>query len=146
MERREFLKSACLTCAGSLGGMWLIQACTTQKHIINYQLTQGKIAIKKSEFIEIKNEKTIRKKFLVVKPDSLDFPFVVYQMNNNEYKTLLLKCTHQGCELTPYETTMVCPCHGAEFNTKGEVTTGPADADLKSLITTQDDETIYIQL
>jgi cytochrome b6-f complex iron-sulfur subunit len=41
---------------------------------------------------------------------------------------------------------MVCPCHAAEFNSKGEVTTGPAEINLKSFFTTTDNENIYIQL
>lgn len=145
MKRRAFIKSACLTCAGSMGITWLLQACTSQKYITNYQLSHGKLVIKKSDFVIVKKEKVIYRKFLLLKTDSLEFPIVVYQIAENDYKTLSLKCTHQGCELTPYDTTMVCPCHGAEFNNKGEVTTGPADSNLISFQTTHDNENIYIQ-
>lgn len=146
MERREFIRSACLTCAGSVGALWLLEACTPQKQILNYQFSQNKITIKKTEFIVFKNDKTIHKKFIVLKPEGVEFPVVIYKLNETDYRALSLKCTHQGCELTPYETAMVCPCHGAEFNNKGEVTTGPADTDLKSFITTHDTDNIYIQL
>lgn len=146
MDRRRFIKSSCLTCVGSIGAMWLLQACTTNKYITNYTTNENKLAIKKSEFTVIKKGKTIQQKFILVKPNGLEFPIALYQLKENEYKALFLKCPHQGCELTPYETTMVCPCHGAEFNNKGLVTQGPAETDLKSFITTQDNETIYIQL
>ncbi len=89
---------------------------------------------------------TTTRKFMLIKPENFQFPIAVYQLKENEYKALFLQCTHQGCELSPYETTMVCPCHGAEFNNRGEVTQGPAETNLKSFITTHDNENIYIQL
>lgn len=146
MERRDFIKSACLTCAESIGAAWLLQACTPQKYITNVTVKESKLVIKKSEFAVIKKDKTIQQKFILVKPENIQFPIAIYKLNDNEYKALYLQCTHQGCELSPHETMMVCPCHGAEFNPKGEVTTGPAETNLKSFLTTTDNENIYIQL
>ncbi|MBI3519248.1 MAG: Rieske 2Fe-2S domain-containing protein [Bacteroidetes bacterium] len=146
MNRRNFIKSTCLTCVSSVGAIWLLQACKSTKHVSNFQYNQNIITIQKTEFITVKNEKTIQRKFIVIKPDSLPFPIAVYKLNDNDYKTSLLQCSHQGCELSPYETTMVCPCHGAEFNTKGEVTQGPAETNLKTFITTYDNDNIYIQI
>lgn len=131
--------------AAGVGFSWLLQACTTHKYITDYNLTSSKITVRKSSFTVIKKGQNVQLKFVLLKPDTFQFPLVVYKLQENEYRTLLLQCTHQGCELTPYETTMVCPCHGAEFNRKGEVTQGPADTNLKFFETTQDDENIYIQ-
>lgn len=146
MERRAFIKSACLTCAGSIGAAWLLQSCTSQKYVSSVAVNENKITVKKKEFTVIKKGKSVEQKFLLIKLDVLQFPIAVYKINDNDYKALYLQCTHQGCELSPYETTMVCPCHGAEFNSKGEVTTGPAEINLKSFFTTTDNENIYIQL
>jgi nitrite reductase/ring-hydroxylating ferredoxin subunit len=45
-------------------------------------------------------------------------------------------CTHVGCNLSDGSlsgTTIVCPCHGSEFNvTNGEVLGGPARGPLKT--------------
>ena len=146
MNRRNFIKSSCLTCVSSVGVMWLLQACSTNKHITNYQYAENKLVIKKTEFVTVKNDKTAQHKFIIVKPESFPFPIAIYKLNDNDYKASLLQCSHQGCELSPYETTMVCPCHGAEFNTKGEVTQGPAETGLKTFVTTYDNDNIYIQL
>lgn len=146
MDRRNFIKSSCLTCVSSIGAMWLLQACKTTKQVTNFQYKQNKITIYKSEFIALKNDKKIERKFIVLKPENLPFPIAVYKLSNNDYNASLLQCSHQGCELSPYETTMVCPCHGAEFNAKGEVTQGPAETSLKTFITTHDNENIYIQI
>ena len=144
MNRRKFITSACLACAGT-GAAWLLTACNTQKYITDYTLASNKLTVKKSMFTIIKKEKTLQRKFILLKPENLQFPIALYRINENEYKALLLLCTHQGCELTPYEAMMVCACHGAEFNTKGEVTQGPAEISLKSFPTTHDNENIYIQ-
>lgn len=146
MERRDFIKSACLTCVGSMSATWLFQSCTPQKYITNIIVKDNKLVIKKSEFAVVKKDKTIHQKFILVKPENTQFPVAIYKLNDNEYTALYLQCTHQGCELSPHETTMVCPCHGAEFNPKGEVTTGPAETNLKSFLTTTDNENIYVQL
>lgn len=125
---------------------WLLQACAGHKYVTDFNSTATNITVKKSSFTIVKKGENIQQKFILLKPDNFQFPLVVYKLQENEYRALLLQCTHQGCELTPYETTMVCPCHGAEFNRKGEVTQGPADTNLKFFVTTQDDENIYIQL
>lgn len=146
MDRRDFIKSGCISCAGAIGITWLMEACTSAKNVSTVVRKDNIIIIKKTEFTEIKEDKFITKKFIVVKPEGIDFPMVIYKVSDVSYKTHLLQCTHQGCELTPYETTMVCPCHGAEFNLSGEVTTGPAETNIKSFITTYDLENVYIQL
>lgn len=145
MNRRNFIALSGLAVAGACTG-GLFQACGTQKYVTNYKLDGRKLIIKKSDFNFVKKEKTIRKKFVLIKPDNASFPIVIYELAESEYTALLLQCSHQGCELTAYETMMVCPCHGAEFNKKGEVTQGPADTGLKFFKTTNDDENIYIQL
>ncbi|MBL7888774.1 MAG: Rieske (2Fe-2S) protein [Bacteroidetes bacterium] len=146
MDRRDFIKSACLTCAGSIGAAWLLQSCSNHKYLTNVVVKDNKLVVKRSEFILLKKEKRIEQKFLIIKPESLSFPIALYKINGNEYKACYLQCTHQGCELSPHETMMVCPCHGAEFNPKGEVTNGPAETNLKSFLTSTDNENIYIQL
>lgn len=146
MNRRNFIKSSCINCASGIGAMWLLQACTSQKYATGVSNNKNKLTVKKSDFTVIKKDKTIQQKFILIKPENLQFPIVIYITKDNNYKALYLQCSHQGCELSAYETTMVCPCHGAEFDTNGDVTQGPAESPLQSFVTTQDDEHIYIQL
>ena len=121
MERRDFIKSACLTCVGSIGAAWLLQACTPQKYITNVTVKESKLVIKKSEFAVVKKDKTVQQKFILVKPENTQFPIAIYKVNENEYKALYLQCTHQGCELSPHETMMVCPC---SMGTLARIATG----------------------
>jgi len=146
MHRRDFIKTYCFTCAAAIGASVLLPSCTTSKYITNFSVEKNILAVKKAEFTVVKKEKTIEQKYILLKPEGFNFPIAVYKINQNEYTALLLECTHQGCELTPYETTLVCPCHGAEFSKQGDVTQGPAENKLKTFITTQDESNIYIQL
>ncbi len=146
MKRRDFIHTACLTCAASVGLGALLQSCTSQKYITNFTADQNKITLKKSEFVSVEKGKTIQHKLILIKPTNTNFPVAVYKSQNDQFHSFLMQCTHLGCELQAYETNLVCPCHGAEFNTKGEVTTGPAYLPLKSFVTTSDAENIYIQL
>lgn len=129
-----------------MGIMSLFQGCTSSKYITAVEDVSNKIIVSKTEFTTIKEGKPFVHTFILIKSKKVQFPIVLYKITDDEYKALLLECTHQGCELTPYTTTLVCPCHGAEFNTLGEVTQGPADTALKSFSTTQDNERVYIQL
>lgn len=151
MDRRNFIHSSCLVCLGSIGAASFLESCTTSKHVTSFEKRGNKITIKKSEFTiasstTMTNKNTATRKFILLKPEGVQFPIAVYAMNDGRYQSLYLQCTHQGCELNPYETTLVCPCHGAEFNTQGTVTQGPADMNLKTFFTTSDNENIYIQL
>ncbi len=145
MDRRSFIRSGCLTCAGSLGVLAVLQSCVNHKYVSYFTMKENQLIVKKTEFKILKKKKLIQLKYIVIKSEKLDFPVAVYRLDEERYHTLFLQCTHQGCELNPFETMVVCPCHGAEFNIKGEVTQGPAEITLKSFITTHDQENIYIQ-
>lgn len=145
MERRDFIKSSGTICAGVIGLSWLLEACSSQKYISNPKVENNRVTISKSDFVVMKKDKRIEQKFIVIKT-FLEYPIALYKINENEYQALYLQCTHQGCELNPHETMMVCPCHGAEFSTTGSVSQGPAEKNLRTFITSTDQENIYIQL
>lgn len=146
MNRREFIERSCMSCLAGLSLLPLINSCTTIHYSSNYTSDKNRIILKKSEFSIMKHNKPSSLKFVVIKSDKLEFPLVVYAAGDNSYTALYMQCTHQGCELSPHDTALVCPCHGAEFDTKGIVTTGPAEHHLKAFPTTSDHENIYIQL
>jgi len=52
----------------------------------------------------------------------------------NTYNALSSICTHQGCQISNYDSgsnQFVCPCHGSRFDVNGNVTQGPAGAPLQ---------------
>jgi Rieske Fe-S protein len=74
------------------------------------------------------------------------FPIVVYRLNATEYSALLMKCTHQGQELNANGDQLSCPAHGSEFDNRGRVLEGPAEAPLTSYKTRIENGQIYIQM
>lgn len=144
MDRRKFIKNSCLTCLGSMGIMTLLDSCSGPKYISQFEKKENHFVVKKTEFIQVKNGISTQLPFVLIKTDSFPFPIALYKMNKEDYKALFLQCTHQGCELTPFEHMIVCPCHGAEFTIEGDVSQGPAETQLTSFKTTNDHENIYI--
>ncbi len=56
---------------------------------------------------------------------------LVARTAQNTFAAVSALCTHQGCEITAYSgSSYVCPCHGAQFSTSGQVMSGPAPTNL----------------
>jgi Rieske Fe-S protein len=71
-------------------------------------------------------------KYIVVHNDQLEYPICVYRFSENDYKALLMRCTHQGTELQVFGDRLQCPAHGSEFTNTGAVQNGPADTPLRT--------------
>ncbi len=141
MERRSFIKSCTLLCAG--GGLLsaVLQSCGAV-YYASSSIEMNKLKINKKEFIDAKN---VERKFIVIRNDKLQFPVCVYKFNT-DYVALSMECTHQSCELQPNKISLVCPCHGGEFSNKGVAINPPVDKDLKQYKVSTDYENIYIEL
>ncbi|MFZ5553442.1 MAG: ubiquinol-cytochrome c reductase iron-sulfur subunit [Bacteroidota bacterium] len=143
MDRKEFLKTCGYSCLGLIGVSVFLDSCTTQK-LIQAESVNNVIRITKTEFVDPKKNKPLR--YITVKTNSSDFPIIVYRFSENEYKALLLRCTHLGSELNVNGDLLTCPAHGSEFSNKGEIVQGPADKNLESYTITSDIKNIYIHL
>jgi cytochrome b6-f complex iron-sulfur subunit len=55
-------------------------------------------------------------------------------------------CTHQGCTVNyaQNQNSLVCPCHGATFNTNGGVTQGPASSALTRYLVAVNGNTLTV--
>lgn len=71
-------------------------------------------------------------------------PLYVHRHGPGEFSAVLAECTHRGCQPDPAGDRLVCPCHGSEFTTRGEVIEGPADRSLPRFDVTASEETITI--
>ena len=143
MDRRKFIKDSCLICAGvSLAS--LLPGCKGIYYAQNV-VESNRLIINKKEFEYLKKEELKHREFVLVEQVG-GAPIFLKQLENNSFSAQLMWCTHQGCELTPQGKVLVCPCHNSEFSQEGEVLSGPAETNLKSFKTTQDEENIYIWL
>lgn len=63
----------------------------------------------------------------------------------DEIRAFTSVCTHQQCDINSFQNErLVCPCHGSQYNTDGEVVGGPAPAPLQEFTVERDGNTVTI--
>ena len=142
MQRRKFIKKCGTACLGVMTAGLLLEGCASA-HYISGTLESSYLTIPKNTFL--KQDNTFLK-YVVVQNESLQYPIAVFRINPNEYKAVLMKCTHLGAELQVFGDRLQCPAHGSEFTRSGSVQNGPADSPLRSFIVEEDINTIKIDL
>lgn len=65
--------------------------------------------------------------------------------HENTIQAYSLKCTHLGCTLNTDGNKFICPCHGSEFDHKGNVLTGPASRPMDFYGIEEDGNTIIVR-
>lgn len=145
MERRAFIQQCGILGTLCLGGMLLTESCVPTQHITAH-VVDNQVKLPLSSFTHTKGGKTSYRKYVVVKPEGLSYPIVMYRFAEGQYSALLLQCSHQGNELNINGDLLTCPAHGSEFSNRGEVMTGPAEQKLKSFPVLIKDDNLYIQL
>ena len=145
MERKEFIKTCGFACISATAFATLLQSCASTNYFAQSTLTNNQIAIKKTEFVKAESNKTVQRKYILIKSDKYNFPICIYKTAEENYSALLMECTHKGCELQPHGDYLICPCHGSEFSNLGIVQNPPAEQNLQSFKINTDDEYIYIQ-
>jgi cytochrome b6-f complex iron-sulfur subunit len=54
-------------------------------------------------------------------------PLLVVHTGSSAFSAFSAICTHQGCTVTGFANNrFVCPCHGSQYDTNGNVVSGPA--------------------
>jgi Rieske Fe-S protein len=127
MERKEFIKTCGFACLGGLAISALLESCGGTK-AIEGTISASNLVVPVSSFVQ----KDKYNKYVVVHHEKLKYPICVYRFNETEYVALLMRCTHQGAELQVFGTKLQCPAHGSEFDNKGIVQNGPAEANLRT--------------
>lgn len=143
MERRKFIKNCCYSAIGiSVIGTSLLSCDAI--YYATYKKEPKRYVVPKTEFIKIKKDKEVQRKFIFIKEDNFKFSLCLYKIAENKYTASLMRCTHKSCELNVGGGIYSCPCHGSEFSVTGEVLNGPAEENLKTYKTETDNENIYI--
>lgn len=146
MQRRTFIKTCC---AGCLGGMSLfLSACgAAAPHYAAFTAAGRRLAVAKDEFQFTTPKGAVRARaFVLLRPQGASFPIGLFHGADGSYTACLLKCTHQACEVEVQGSRYACPCHGSEFDARGQVLNGPADQPLSTFKTEEDAEHVFILL
>ncbi len=144
MKRSEFIKTCGSICLSTSATVLLLQSCGSVHYAVASR-DGNTLKLSRSEFVEAKGAQINQRPFVIIKEPGLLFPICVYQ-NDDAFTALLMQCTHQGCEVNPNPYSLVCPCHGSEFDTKGKVLSPPADEPLTAYPVTIDSDNLYIHL
>lgn len=146
MDRKEFIKTCGFACLGGTVLTALLESCASTNYFALTSFENNRITIKKTEFVKVEKNKTVERKYVLIKTDKYNFPIGIYKISEDNYSALLMQCTHKGCELNPHGDYLICPCHGSEFTNKGIVQNPPAEQNLQTFKTSSDNENIYIHL
>lgn len=144
MNRKKFILQTSTICIGGLGAI-LLKSCLPLHYAV-YTENNNELVIKETEFMELKNGKSIERKFVLVQKENMGFPICIYKTDEKKYVAIYTECTHKGCAVKPQNEIMVCPCHGSEFDITGKVLSPPAEIDLKSFPLRVENNTIYIKI
>ncbi len=141
MERRAFVKQACLGCAGVIGLSALASAITGCSPLPSIMATPNNnlITLDVANFIG-------ENKVLVVKNKSMEYDILLVRNNETEYTSLYMQCSHENQPLTATKTALHCSSHGSSFNLDGSVLMQPATKSLKKFKTETINNQIIIHL
>ena len=145
MERRAFLKKGCTACLSFTVLSSLVSSCVSTQYITG-KLSKDGIIINKDDFRIQQKGGTTNSSFLIVRNEALKYPICIFQINDQEYTALWMRCTHQGTELQASGDVLHCPAHGSEFNNSGQVRNGPANTALRTFPVTVTGNAIFIDL
>lgn len=106
---------------------------------------KGKLEVPRSAFIPEGSEQEARKR-VMVRSEHSAYPIILQRLEEENYRAIWLRCTHQGCKLNVGGGIYSCPCHGSSFSKNGQVLEGPANEALHTLKTETTDANIIIHL
>ena len=135
--RRNFLKSTCTSCLGSVLFGWSLSACSSLP-IYKTTASKGTLSIPLTSFEG--------SKLLVVRDTQLPYDILVVRKSDDDFEALYLKCTHQSNPLIVTGSGLHCPVHGSAFDLNGRVGHGPATNDLKTFDTAIENHQIIVNL
>jgi Rieske Fe-S protein len=136
MERRDFLRKACL---GSVFSAAFLEACKTSSlSLYKTSATNDVVSIPLDTFV-VGDAK-------VVRVSRYNYDIAVMKQPSGEYLALLLMCTHAGQALTKTGSGYLCPLHNSRFSATGEVLKAPADEPLRHLKTWVDELNVLVKL
>lgn len=139
------MKNCGMACIGGTAMVALLQSCGISK-TLSGSISNSDLLVPLADFETKAGNETHYKKYLVVNNDQLKFPICIYRLDAQNYSALWLQCSHQGAELQVFGDKLQCPAHGSEFNNKGNVTSGPANTNLRSFPVTVENNQLKISL
>lgn len=130
MDRRNFLKSSCALCGIAIAGTVLIESC--KKPVPTPAVVNFTLDLTNSANSALKNVGGY------VYSNNVIVARVSSTLSSASFVALAEACTHAGCTVSysGNSSHFVCPCHGGNFDTSGNVVSGPPPSALTKYKTT----------
>ena len=125
MQRRSFIKAGCTLCLGTSVLSTLLSSCASPLNIYKPELTSKTIEVPLSSFGE--------NNYVIVRNNKLSYDIFISKKPDNQYKAILMKCSHRDSPVNYSTGGFVCNEHGSRFNFEGEVVKAPATTSLQTL-------------
>ena len=143
MQRRSFIKGACRICllgatAASIGADLASCSPAAGTNVFKPVVIDNSIEIPLSLFDA--------HSFRIISPEKFQYEIAVEKKAADNYKALLLRCTHHDNQLMSTGNGFTCNLHGSKFDKEGNVLNGPAETALKQLHTQIVKTNLVIQL
>ncbi len=134
VSRREFLKTVAVSGGVAVGGA-LLAGCGSSSNPLSLDLTKP----------ENQALATVGGS-LVLDATSLDGQgILLYRSGDASILAFSRKCTHLGCTIGGFENGVsLCPCHGSQYDTGGNVVRGPSQTPLRKYTATISGSTVTI--
>lgn len=142
MERRDFIKQACLSCGMisllAVLPLTTLESCTTLP-MLRTSSENKNIVINKSKL-------AADKKLFILRSDDLQYDVLLVKNNDNSYYGLYMQCTHQDNPVQANDKSLFCNAHGSTFDLSGKVMSGPAAKDLTRYTVSEENEKLIIHI
>jgi len=130
ISRKEFLKSASglLAFAAASPLTALLEGCVPPAFTIHAVVDENRVVIPSTTLPDLTQPNSYAKVYV----SQYNNPFILFSREGGELWAVLSTCSHNGCEVRKLRTIFECPCHGSEYDLRGNVLRGPAPAALES--------------
>lgn len=145
MDRRKFLMTGCSACLALAATPLIFDSCVAISNATG-RLNEKGLMLKAEDFLLKDKNGSAYRSSLIVRNDKLKYPICIYRTSETQYNAVWMQCSHQGAELQAAGDQLLCPAHGSEFNSKGIVTSGPADTNLRTFPVTVNGNEIFVDL
>ena len=136
-DRRTFIKQTCLACIGITAMGSLIESCGAPKSIFRATIYQNAVTVPKLQFATTN--------CVIVRPKGASFDIALIK-ENERYKAIEMRCTHNDIPLSYTGKNFTCNAHGSIFDLQGNVVQEPAVKPLTNYQTSIEENAILIHL
>jgi cytochrome b6-f complex iron-sulfur subunit len=133
ISRKEFIKKSVMLSGGLvlLPVIGNFSGCTAGQETTKVSDNDGLI-----EYNNLGRLKNLGDSELIdIETGTTTSKIILIRLEGSNFVALNPVCTHKGCELSKKRDFLECPCHGSEFDFKGNVLKGPASEPLQSFKT-----------